>query len=86
MKDQVVVRAPVRVDFAGGPSDVAPFCTEEWGYVVNAAIDKYAVVRVARRTDGQVVLGSADLGIQETYPSVAALRHDTPLRLLTTAV
>ena len=86
MKDQVVVKAPVRVDFAGGPSDVAPFCTEEWGYVVNAAIDKYAVVRVARRSDGQVVLASADLGIQETYPSVAALRHDTPLRLLTTAI
>ena len=82
----LTVRAPVRVDFGGGPSDVAPFCAQEWGYVVNGAIAKYATVRVRPRSDGQVVLTSGDLGVREHYPSAAALRHDTPLRLLTAAV
>jgi D-glycero-alpha-D-manno-heptose-7-phosphate kinase len=31
--------APVRLDFAGGWTDVAPFATEEGGVVVNAAIE-----------------------------------------------
>ena len=39
--------APVRLDFAGGWSDVAPFTTEERGVVVNGAIElrAHAVVR-----------------------------------------
>jgi D-glycero-alpha-D-manno-heptose-7-phosphate kinase len=84
--DSIIVKAPVRVDFAGGPSDVAPFCVEEWGYVVNGAIDKYATVRVWRRADSCIVMRSDDLQLEESYPDRAALRHDTPLRLLTTAV
>src|SRR5579859_7825714 len=83
---RVVVRAPVRVDFAGGPSDVAPFCVQEWGYVVNAAIDKYAYAEVQVRADPQIVVTSHDLQQQEVYPSVDALGHDSPLRLLTTAI
>src|SRR5438105_3290209 len=85
-RDSITVKAPVRVDFAGGPSDVAPFCIEEWGYVVNGAIDKYATVRVRRRADSQIVVRSDDLQVEEHYPERAALRYDTPLRLLTTAV
>src|SRR5262249_29306241 len=81
-----IVKAPVRVDFAGGPSDVAPFCVEEWGYVVNGAIDKHATIRVRRRADARIIVRSDDLGLEETYPERAALRHDTPLRLLTTAI
>ncbi len=82
----VTVRAPVRVDFAGGPSDVAPFCTDEWGYVANGAIGLYATVHARRRADPQIVLCSDDLGRREVYPGYAALVRDTPLRLLTTAL
>ena len=38
--------APVRLDFAGGWSDVAPFATEVGGAVVNAAIELRAEVEV----------------------------------------
>ena len=85
-EQSLTVRAPVRIDFAGGPSDMAPFCVDEWGYVVNAAIARYATVTVRRRADAQVILASADLGRRETYASPAALRHDSPLRLITRAV
>lgn len=37
------VRAPVRIDFAGGTTDIKPFSTEYGGAVLNAAINKYVV-------------------------------------------
>jgi len=35
------VRAPVRIDFAGGTTDITPFSTKYGGAVLNAAINKY---------------------------------------------
>ncbi|RJP33930.1 MAG: GHMP kinase [Candidatus Omnitrophota bacterium] len=40
-------RAPVRVDFAGGWTDVSDFCRETAGYVVNAAINIYSFVTIS---------------------------------------
>ncbi|MBI3819635.1 MAG: hypothetical protein HY286_13150 [Planctomycetes bacterium] len=41
-----IARAPLRVDFAGGFTDVPPFCEKDTGFVVNAAIELYAHARV----------------------------------------
>jgi D-glycero-alpha-D-manno-heptose-7-phosphate kinase len=38
----VSARAPTRLDFGGGWTDVPPYCTRESGYVCNVAIDRYA--------------------------------------------
>ena len=43
----VEATAPVRLDFAGGWTDVAPFATEARGVVVNAAIELRAHATVA---------------------------------------
>jgi D-glycero-alpha-D-manno-heptose-7-phosphate kinase len=37
------VRAPVRIDFGGGTTDISPFRDEHGGCVLNAAIDKYVI-------------------------------------------
>jgi len=37
------VKAPVRIDFAGGTTDIYPFTEEYGGAVLNAAINKYIV-------------------------------------------
>tara|TARA_B100001750_G_scaffold40352_1_gene29293 strand:- start:1253 stop:2137 length:885 start_codon:yes stop_codon:yes gene_type:complete len=42
MARKVVARAPVRLDFAGGWTDVAPYTHDMGGEVVNLAINKYA--------------------------------------------
>lgn len=39
MKGELRCSAPLRLDFAGGWTDVAPFATEQRGLVVNAAIE-----------------------------------------------
>ena len=45
-------RAPVRIDFAGGWSDVALFTENSRGFVVNGAINRYAyaTLRCERQT------------------------------------
>jgi D-glycero-alpha-D-manno-heptose-7-phosphate kinase len=40
-------RAPTRVDFGGGWTDVPPYCERERGYVCNIAISRYATASVA---------------------------------------
>lgn len=43
----IVARAPVRLDFGGGWTDVPPYCDEAGGTVCNVAIARYATVRLA---------------------------------------
>lgn len=44
----IVTRAPTRIDFGGGWTDVPPYSDEMGGYVCNLAIARYATVRVQR--------------------------------------
>jgi D-glycero-alpha-D-manno-heptose-7-phosphate kinase len=47
--------APVRLDFAGGWTDVAPFCLKESGLVINAAIELCAHAEVQPGGDDWVL-------------------------------
>lgn len=42
------LRAPVRIDFGGGTTDIYPFTHLYGGAVLNAAIDRYVVGRIIR--------------------------------------
>jgi len=44
----LTARAPTRIDFGGGWTDVPPYCEEEGGFVCNVAIARYATVRVRK--------------------------------------
>lgn len=56
----VRARAPLRLGFAGGGTDVAPYCDLHGGHVMNAAIDKYAYVTVDRAPGGGLELVALD--------------------------
>lgn len=45
--NDVVARAPARIDLGGGWTDVPPYCDREGGFVCNVAIARYARVRLA---------------------------------------
>jgi D-glycero-alpha-D-manno-heptose-7-phosphate kinase len=54
-------RAPLRVSFAGGGTDVPPYPAEEGGLVLSATINRYAYGTLRPRTDRQIGIQSLDL-------------------------
>ncbi len=59
--DVVHARAPLRISFAGGGTDVPPYPEQAGGAVLSATIDWAAYASVHRGTDGSVHLSSPDL-------------------------
>lgn len=68
---EVTARAPVRIDFGGGWTDVPPYPREEGGCVCCAAIARHTRVRMSRRDEGTAV-DAAD--VDRALP-LAALRR-----------
>jgi D-glycero-alpha-D-manno-heptose-7-phosphate kinase len=73
--------APVRLDFAGGWTDVPPYSAREGGVVIAAAVQLYAHAEVRPRARGYE-LTSRDLDEDREYEDLAALAGDGPLPLL----
>ena len=55
-------RAPLRVSFAGGGTDVPPFPELEGGVVLSSTINRYAYATLRPREDGNVTVRSLDYG------------------------
>ncbi|MEM2963171.1 MAG: hypothetical protein QXW70_00540 [Candidatus Anstonellales archaeon] len=49
-------RAPVRISFGGGGTDVSPYAEEKGGCVINAAISRYNYAAGSFRTDERIVI------------------------------
>jgi D-glycero-alpha-D-manno-heptose-7-phosphate kinase len=58
----LTARAPTRIDFGGGWTDVPPYTHEQGGFVCNVAISRYATVRLSGRTDGDPAVDIAASG------------------------
>lgn len=82
----VRTKAPVRFDFAGGPTDVEPFRSKESGFVVNGALDHSATVEITRRIDNCIVIYSDDYNHHESINSLDEIRIEGPLKLIKAAV
>ena len=73
--------APVRLDLAGGWTDVPPYSSREGGVVVAAAVQLYAHAEVRPRERGYV-LTSKDLDQALEFEGPGALAGEGPLPLL----
>jgi fucokinase len=77
-KDEVAVQLPVRVNFGGGWSDTPPYCLENGGVVLNAAItlsgEPPAEAVVRKLENSVVVLASEDSDTYEEFSDIALLR------------
>ncbi len=78
-------RAPMRLDLAGGWTDVPVFAERHGGAVVNVAITLYTHALV-RRTGGGVRLRALDLGTAVEAQRVEDLRADGELGLVKAVV
>jgi len=78
----VRARAPLRLGLAGGGTDVAPYCDLHGGYVMNAAIDKYAYAIVDDSPSGEAEFHSLDKDLRASAPCGSVRHADAGLQLL----
>jgi D-glycero-alpha-D-manno-heptose-7-phosphate kinase len=79
-------KAPLRVSFAGGGTDVPPFPAMEGGLVLSATINRYAYGALRPRSDGQIGVESVDFGVSVNYDDGHDLAFDGKLDLVKAAI
>lgn len=82
----VRAKAPLRISFAGGGTDVPPFPEREGGAVLSSTINRYAWGTLAPRDDGQIRINSLDFGVSLDYASRDDLDYDGELDLAKAAI
>ncbi|MBM3287803.1 MAG: GHMP kinase [Candidatus Eisenbacteria bacterium] len=75
-------KAPLRISFCGGGTDVSPYPEEKGGVVLSTTIDKYVYATLRTRDDALLSLTSLDYDISETHPAETELPIDGSLDLL----
>lgn len=61
-------KAPLRISFCGGGTDVSPYPEEKGGCVLSATIDKYAWASVYPQAEPALRLAALDLDLRRAYP------------------
>lgn len=79
-------RAPLRISFAGGGTDVEPYPQERGGAVLSATIDKYAYATLVPRQNGQIRVESLDYDVVAKYNVDQTLSYDGELDLVKAVV
>src|SRR3954447_12060569 len=79
-------RAPLRVSFAGGGTDVPPFSEREGGLVLSATINRYAHGLLRPRTDDRIRMESLDVGVALEYGAEERVDLDGQLDLVKAAI
>ena len=77
-RDETEVRLPLRVNFGGGWSDTPPYCNENGGTVLNAAIllngERPVSVRLKRIPGQKIVFESRDMDVHGEFDRIEPLQ------------
>lgn len=79
-------RAPLRLSFGGGGTDVPPFPEREGGAVLSTTIGRYAYGTLRPRDDGQICVDSLDYGETISFSVEDRLAYDGKLDLVKAAI
>jgi D-glycero-alpha-D-manno-heptose-7-phosphate kinase len=77
----VRARAPLRLGLAGGGTDVSPYCDIYGGFVLNAAVDRYAYAVIRTLDEPVVRFVATDQQVKIVRPAEAQLLLDGNLDL-----
>lgn len=78
-------KAPLRISFGGGGTDVSPYPEEKGGAILSTTIDKYAYCSLTARDDELVNVTSLDYDLMARYPLNDRLEYDGKLDLVKAA-
>jgi len=79
-------RAPLRLSFCGGGTDVSPYPEEHGGMVLSATINQYAYASLRPRRDSRLTLAALDYDMLVKYAHPRRMRLDGNLDLIKAAV
>lgn len=79
-------KAPLRISFGGGGTDVEPYCCEYGGAVLNSTIDKYAYCSIVPNDSNSIVVNSLDFDMTVKYNCNENLVYDGKLDLVKAAL
>jgi len=79
-------KAPLRISFAGGGTDLEPYSSEQGGVTLSTTIDKYAFGTLIPRSDDSIIIESMDFGQSVNYNTKDYLPLDGSLDLLKAVV
>lgn len=82
----IVVRAPLRISFGGGGTDLPAYYERFGGFVVSAAINRYCFAALTESEDRGIHLSSADYGVRESFGPGDIPEIDGPLSLPKAAI
>jgi D-glycero-alpha-D-manno-heptose-7-phosphate kinase len=75
-------RSPLRISFAGGGTDIPPYCRERGGAVVSAAINKYSYAALETRQDKEIHIESVDFLKNLHFRNINEMSYNNELDLL----
>ena len=75
-------KAPLRIGFAGGGSDVSPFSDLYGGAILNATLNMYAYATIIPRNDSRIIFHSIDKGVKEEFQAETVLETSGELGLI----
>src|SRR5262245_18804956 len=75
-------KAPLRISFCGGGTDVSPYKDEYGGVVLSATIEKYAYGSLRLREDRNITVTSLDYDIVAKYHLDDDMKYDGELDLV----
>jgi D-glycero-alpha-D-manno-heptose-7-phosphate kinase len=74
-------KAPLRVSFGGGGTDLASYYEQHGGAVISATIDRFAYGTLVPKEGRDLTIRSLDFDVVAKFPGAEALRYDGNLDL-----
>lgn len=75
-------KAPLRISFAGGGTDLSAYCDIHTGYILNACINMYAYATIRPLENGKIILKAEDRMEYLELESSKKLAYDGKLDIL----
>jgi D-glycero-alpha-D-manno-heptose-7-phosphate kinase len=79
-------KAPLRISFSGGGTDVPPFPQQEGGCVLSSTINHYSYGTLRPREDSQISIESLDYGLAVQFNAEDKMTYDGKLDLAKAAI